>query len=50
VSIDLPGAETASLEPGDYDWSMTLEHSGVNITKIQNLSTAERVKVYASPS
>lgn len=50
VSIDLPGSATVGLEPGDYDWSMTLSYNGVNITKIQNLSLPERVKIFSSPS
>lgn len=50
VSVDLPRSATYGLlAPGSYNWSMVLEHSGVVITKIQNLTDAEKVKVVASP-
>lgn len=50
VSIDLPGSATIALLSGDYDYSMTLQSNGVNITKIQNLTPTDRVKLFASPS
>lgn len=50
VSVDVLGTATADLVPGEYDWSMTLQFNGVNITKIQNTSPSQRVKVLASPS
>lgn len=50
VSIDLPGSTTENLSSGAYDWSMTLSSAGVDITKVQNASSVDRVKIVASQS
>lgn len=44
LSFDLPDTATADLEPGQYRWSVEVQHAGVVITRVKSDCTTKLVE------
>lgn len=44
LSFNLPDTATANLEPGQYRWSVEVQHSGVEITRVKSDCTTKLVE------